>query len=671
MTFTNPGFLWALFAVAIPLIIHLLNFRAFRTVYFSNLRFIKQVEQHKRRRRKLKEYLILALRMLAIAALVLAFARPVKRSSTAQMPCKNEVAIYVDNSFSMTARGVAGSDIELAKKKAYEIVKAFPLDARFFVLTNDFFPEQFRSYTSLNVRDVIAGIKVSDRPVKITSVVNKLKNLLSTDTACMHYVFLLSDFQKTSADLDSIVFPANWKIFFIPITPSQVTNISVDSVMFLSPYHMIGHKDSLVALVRNYSSAAVKNLRVELWVNDSLRGFENINIPSGSIGTASFSFVPSSSGWNKARISVKDYDITFDDDLYFSFLVKDRFRILLISPDHSRAIQALYSYPLFDFSMVKPQNIPYSRINENDVVILDGLKDYSSGLIATIVSFVRQGGTAVIVPSLETYDGVNNLLIRLGLSPFTGRDTAFTRLWEINLNDDFYKGAVFSYEKNDLLPGIKSHLVRRPDYARERELLTARNGNPLLTFASVGKGRIFIFTFPMDERITDFVDNPLFVVTFVNIGIRSSRASRLFYIIGRDNIIRLGANGSEYYRLRQGEFTVIPPMRYAGGNVVLDLSGIPLKSGIYALENEEDSSVRYLAFNYDRNESVMDFFSARQLKQIIQRRHWDNVSIQANVLNDLTVAISKETQPQGLWKLFVILAIIFLILEVLVNRLIK
>ncbi len=671
MTFANPGFLWALFAVAIPLIIHLLNLRAFRTVYFSNLRFIKQVEQHKRRRRKLKEYVILALRMLAIAALVLAFARPVKRSSTAQIPCKGEIAIYVDNSFSMTARGVAGSDIELAKKKAYEVVKAFPLDARFFVLTNDFFPEQFRSYSSINVRDVIAGIKVSDRPVKITSVVNKLKNLLSADTSCLHYVFLLSDFQKTSADLDSINFPGNWKVFFIPITPSQVANISVDSVMFFSPYHMVGHKDSLVALVRNYSSDPVKNLRVELWVNDSLRGFENINIPPVSIGTASFSFAPSSSGWNRSRISINDYDISFDNVLYFSFMVKERFRILLISPDHSRAIQTLFSYPLFDFSMVKPQNIPYSRINENDVVILDGLENYSSGLIATIVSFVRHGGTAVIVPSLKAYDGVNNLLISLGLRPFTGRDTAFTRLWEINLHDDFYKGAVFSYEKNDLLPGIKKHLVRRPDYARERELLTARSGDPLLTLASVGKGQTFIFTFPMDERITDFVDNPLFVVTFVNVGIRSSRASRLFYVIGRDNIIRLATNGSEYYRLRQGDFSVIPPMRYAGGNVILNLSGIPLRAGIYALQNDKDSLLRYLAFNYDRDESVMDFFSARQLKKIIQRRHWENVSVQANVLNDLTVAISKETQPQGLWKLFVILAILFLILEVLVNRLIK
>ena len=109
MKFVHPGFLWALFALAIPIIIHLFNFRRYKVIYFSSLKFIKHVDQQTRSTQKLKHLLILALRLLAITALVLAFAQPyfpVERSGNGGG--KPVLAIYIDNSFSMTAKGTEG-----------------------------------------------------------------------------------------------------------------------------------------------------------------------------------------------------------------------------------------------------------------------------------------------------------------------------------------------------------------------------------------------------------------------------------------------------------------------------------------------------------------------------------------------------------------------------------
>ena len=76
MQFVNPLFLFGLFAIAIPVIIHLFNFRKFQKVYFTNVDFIEELKQQTQKQSQLKHLLVLLLRILAIASLVFAFAQP-------------------------------------------------------------------------------------------------------------------------------------------------------------------------------------------------------------------------------------------------------------------------------------------------------------------------------------------------------------------------------------------------------------------------------------------------------------------------------------------------------------------------------------------------------------------------------------------------------------------
>ena len=95
MTYQNPHLLYALFAIAIPIIIHLFNFRKHKTIYFSSIRFLKEIKEENKKKSKLKNILILLSRILAIAFLVLAFSKP-------YIPIKNQqktenIFIYIDN----------------------------------------------------------------------------------------------------------------------------------------------------------------------------------------------------------------------------------------------------------------------------------------------------------------------------------------------------------------------------------------------------------------------------------------------------------------------------------------------------------------------------------------------------------------------------------------------
>jgi len=105
MSFLFPYILWGLLAVSIPLIIHLFNFRKFRKVYFTNVRFLEELKQHTRKQSKLRHLLVMISRMLAIASLVMAFAQPYipHKNTTSRPDSVNQVNIYIDNSFSMEA----------------------------------------------------------------------------------------------------------------------------------------------------------------------------------------------------------------------------------------------------------------------------------------------------------------------------------------------------------------------------------------------------------------------------------------------------------------------------------------------------------------------------------------------------------------------------------------
>jgi len=123
---------------AIPIIIHLFFFRRFKKVYFTNVKFLKEVKEETSARRKLRNLLVLLMRLLAIAMLVFAFAQPFIPQSEEVQKGNKSVSIFIDNSFSMNALSSDTKLIEKAKQRAREVVNAYAVEDEFQILTNDF-----------------------------------------------------------------------------------------------------------------------------------------------------------------------------------------------------------------------------------------------------------------------------------------------------------------------------------------------------------------------------------------------------------------------------------------------------------------------------------------------------------------------------------------------------
>ncbi|WP_243663466.1 BatA domain-containing protein, partial [Rhodothermus marinus] len=112
MTFLNPLALLALAAAAIPVLIHLFHFRRPQRVAFSSLAFLKELQQTALQRLRIRQWLLLLLRTLALVCLVLAFARPVLRGPLASWAgggTATVVGLVVDNSPSMAVRDAGGA----------------------------------------------------------------------------------------------------------------------------------------------------------------------------------------------------------------------------------------------------------------------------------------------------------------------------------------------------------------------------------------------------------------------------------------------------------------------------------------------------------------------------------------------------------------------------------
>ena len=263
MQFLYPSFLWALLALAIPIIIHLFYFRRFKKVYFTNVKFLKEVKEETSARRKLRNLLVLLMRLAAIAMLVLAFAQPFIPQDTEVQKGDKSVSVFIDNSFSMNALSQDVPLIEKAKQRAREVVEAYSVEDRFQILTNDFEGRHQRLVSKEDALSLIDEIKTTPSVKEISKVLTRQLQALNTSKLENKSAYVISDFQKNISDFENFS-DTIMEMNLIPLQSVQERNISIDTAYFDSPVQMLNQTNTLVIKVRNHSDDVAENIRLSL-----------------------------------------------------------------------------------------------------------------------------------------------------------------------------------------------------------------------------------------------------------------------------------------------------------------------------------------------------------------------------------------------------------------------
>lgn len=684
MMFVYPAFIWALAAVTIPIIIHLFNFRRYKKVYFTNVRFLKELQHQSKSRSRLLEILVLIARCLAIACLVLAFCQPVivsdKNAAITNTGAK-AISIYIDNSFSMENVNKQGPLLEIAKTKAKEIIKAFGNGDKFQIITNDFEGKHQRFNSKEDAINVVDEVKISSAVRLFSDVLKRQNEFLSSSALTNKKVYVLSDAQQTTFDLAEIKNDTNVKITIVPLKANEINNIYIDSCWFETPLQQKGFIQKLHAKIVNYGNTNLEIGSAKLFLNKQQIAISSFSIEANSKQEIQFTFECKNEGANYGSIKIEDFPITFDDELFFAFNSKVNAAVCLINGKEQTLDNSLATLfkgdSLFKINSFLEQGIDFSAFKTSDVVILNQLAEISSGLMAELLKFSERGGSLVFIPSqnanIISYNQGFNMV---QLPNLVALDSSNLKIDKIELASKFYAGVFEKVNDRLNLPLVNKHFKLLKTNSIDFEtILMLQNSDPLLGVAKRNNSEIYLFTSPLNEKCTNFSKHALFVPTIYQICFNSIKSVPLFYPVSSNIVITIknditSVDQAPHIKQVNGNLDVIPESRIVNNALSLYTQRQINLPGHFEVERNKVILLP-LAFNYSRKESNLLCLSNEQLLKTIEDKSFKNITLVEETSGDIGSQILQGAEGKKLWKIFIILTLLFIAIEIALLRFLK
>ncbi len=677
MHFLYPKFLFALIAVIIPIIIHLFNFKRYKTVYFSNVKFLKTVKQETQSKSQLKHLLVLISRILIISFLVIAFAQPyIPVHNNIISNKKQTVSIYVDNSFSMNAENKYGNLFDISKNKARQIVNAFKPNTKFLLLTNDFDSRYQHLVNKEQITDFLTDIKISSNTKKLSQILSRQSDFLSSgNTKQNKTVFIISDFQKKFANFKQIKNDSSVNVFLVPQKAEAVNNLFIDSCWFKTPSHKLNKTEKIFVKISNSSNEAYQNIPVKLFINDTIKAISSFNIDKNSIKIIPLTYSNTYSGIEKGKIEITDYPITYDNTFYFSYMIYKKVKILEINQNTAnKFISALFNKDdNIEITNSQVNNLNFSQIPNYQLIIFNSAKELSSGLSQAFTNYVKNGGTLLFIPNFDgDITSYNNFLREIKSNLISELDSQKIKINYINYKNELYKNVFEKIDKNINLPVIFKHFVfTNNTYSNNENVLTA-NKQSILSVLPFKRGKIYIFSIPLSHKSSDFVKNALFIPTLYNIALFSQSFYDIYYTIGKNKVIELNkkfANNNNVFHIinKKLKFDFIPQHRIIDSKIILSINNNIDKAGNYIVKNN-NKTITCISFNYNREESDLKYYSKNELRELLKKNDLKNFSILNSQDKFFAHNLSQINQGKQLWKIFIILALLFLAVETALLR---
>lgn len=672
--FANPLMLIALVGVLIPIIIHLVKLRRYRKVYFSNTEMLSELQSEQRNSSRLREWLVLAARVLAIAMVVLAFAQPkVKKQSDQAMMGGTSVSVYIDNSYSMGAEGSEGIVLEQAKRKAREIAAAYPADTRFQLVTNDNGGQRRRTMTREEFIATVDEVQLTAQSMSIADAMEKQGGFV-TGSSNVH-AYVVSDFQKWAVERDQWpVANGQRRYYMVPIEGAEQGNIYIDTVWLDAPLASVGSEVRLSATVRNTGEKRVESLPVKLYVNGEQKGLASVDVEGRSQTTATLSFTVRELGVMNGYVELTDYPVTFDDRLYFSVNVRERQRVLALHGGSANAyIRRLFDGDsIIDYTESTLATADLSETDEVELITLTSVKTLTSGVAQTLGKYVEEGGTLMVAPPADCdIEAYNTLLSMLGAPQLEGYDTNAAACTKLNAEAPLYHQVFRRVDENVELPTVTGYFrLKSGAGAAYEEILTLANGAVYLAAVPCGEGMAYLFTTPLETAYGDFVQQALFVPTVYNMALYSRPTPMLYYTLGGGTMVEVRSSATEGQAnlTKEGESgTTVADIKHTGKHSYLMAEGMQLEAGNYRLSNGK--AEQGLSFNHSRQESQMEFCSEKEIAAAIKERGSEDIEMFENSAKPMDELIRQRTGGRSLTVWFLLGALTLLLAETILLRL--
>lgn len=672
MQFVYPAFIFGLLSLAIPIIIHLFHFRRYNKVYFSNVQFLKNIQQKQSSRKNLKRRLILASRMLALAFLVLAFSKPyIPSQHNATLSKQHVISVFIDNSYSMQTINREGSLLDEARRRAKEIAAGYGLNDRFQLLTQDFEGKHQRLLSRDEFNDEVDKINISAQSRKLEQIITRQQNLLNVQANTVKSIYILSDFQKNLFTQHPVKADSGIQINLVKLKSTSLPNVTVDSVWLLSAVHRPGESEKMVVRLHNYADEKAEKIPLKLLVNSIQKALGSFTINARGVQNDTLSFSGLQAGWQNAEIQLQDNPVNFDNQFYLTFKVQQQMPLLLIDGGlPNKYLSAVFNADAF-FKPVWVQNgnVDYANLSDYSFVVLTDVKTVSTGLAQQLKAYVAKGGTlAVFLPDGADIASYRAMLQPMGLSVPEAVVAEKTRVSALNIQSKLFKNTFEELPQNPDLPAVnKYYRLSAKTPAFTENLLELPGHQSFLADYTCGRGKVYLSVVPLADDYSNLPRHALFVPLMFRMVLLSGRDQPLFYTIGQDESVEtlpIQTSDKQLVKLVKGQQTILPDVRQQEGGTVLYFSDQVHEPGNYQLK-KQDTVVAALAFNNNRSESDLTYLDDNALKMQLQGGHSTVLQAGPQSLKD---TVAKANMGLELWKLCIILSLIFLAAEILLIR---
>ncbi|MBC6999268.1 BatA domain-containing protein [Cytophaga sp. FL35] len=640
MQFKHPELLWALFLLLIPIFIHLFQLRKFQKSPFTNVKLLKKVVIESRKSNTLKKWLLLVTRLLLLAALVTAFAQPFFAKNQALKEKEN--IIYLDDSFSMQLKK---DGITLLQNAVQDFIKSAPKDQRLTLFTNT------RTFKDVRVQDIqneLLSLEHNFKQLTLKEVELKAQTLFSADDQTDKNLILVSDFQNALGEIptdSSQQIQRHW----VQLTGGGDNNVSIDSV-FLEKTE----GDYLNLSVKLTSQNQLDNIPVSLYNDSTLTAKSSASFNEQNQGAITFT-IPKGEQYN-GKIELVDTGLNYDNKFFFNLEEREQIKVLTVSEEESGFLGRIFTSDEFLYASALLKNLNYSEIEEQNLIILNELKEITSTLATSLRAFAASGGHITIIPAAETDNSSYNLFlsqlsnITIGpklesekkITSISFNHPLFANVFEKNITNFQYPNTRFHYKIQSSLPSA----------------LAYQDQTPFL----VGDDAIYVFSSPLSKDYSNFKNSPLIVPTFYKMGSNSLKIPHLYYMLGDENSldVTIALRKDGILKLAKKGLEFIPPQQSLSNKVRLTFNDHLTEDGVFNIL-DNGKTVGHASFNFNRNESRLNY---------LQLEEKENIKTYSS-LAELFVSLEKDNRVTELWKWFVILALLFLMVEILIQKFLK
>lgn len=642
MHFKHPEILYFLFLLIVPILVHLFQLRRFKTSYFTNVRFLKELAVQTRKSSKIKKRLLLATRLLLLTCAIIAFAQPFFEAKDSKN-ASNEMYIILDNSFSMQAKGKKG---ELLKRAVQELLENTPETAQFSLLTNT---ENYWNTDIKSSKSALQNLKYSAAPFELSSIMAKIK---AHKSAHKKDILIISDaVGLTENDIKNT--DSEEKPYFILSEAEQKNNVSIDSVYInqtLENFYEIGVNLSAYGEDFKPVSTALYNqnkLIAKTIINfDTKKKKINFTIPKEAF---------------HGYVSIEDNGLTYDNKLFFSISKNKKTNVISIGePEKSNFLSRIYTPAEFNYNNYAIGSLDYNSLEKQNTIILNELTEIPQALQTTLKAFVSKGGNLVIIPSEKSsVSNLNSFLGNFGKVQFNNLKTENRLITKINFDHPLFSGVFENKITNFQYPKTNSSFDISSPYPA---VLSYEDQGPFVTAVQNPTAGITVFSAPINSVNSNFQQSPLIVPLFYKIAQNNQKTGVNALTIGNNQpyFVDVLLTKDAILEVKGTEDSFIPIQQILNNKVKLTFNDFPETAGNYSIFDKKEW-VENLSFNYKRTESDLSRVNTNVISDF---KTADTISTIFNTLQ------TERTDSQ-IWKWFVIFALLFLALEMAIIKFVK